>query len=78
MLGYAAHHHDARDSAHNDAHCDLCLQLGATAGAPGPILHSAPVADIVYLLPVGSDGLQGASRPVRVHQPRAPPGFLPG
>jgi len=78
MLGYASHHHDARDSAHNDTHCDLCLQLGAAAGAPGLILHSAPVTEIVYLLPVTSRGFQGVSRPVRIHQPRAPPGFLPG
>jgi len=76
MLAYAAHHHNPRDSAKDDTHCELCLQFHGTAGVPSPLPHTILSLYLVFLAPVVDRGFRGASRCSRVQQPRAPPVLL--
>ncbi|MGC4028480.1 MAG: hypothetical protein QM696_06390 [Steroidobacteraceae bacterium] len=73
---YAMHRHEAAAQASQPTeHCDLCLQLGAAAGAPAAIAPLVPVPSL-YWLPVRSASAVPEHRLPHYFQARAPPGLL--
>lgn len=75
---YAAHHHEDVDHPRTAEHCDLCLHLGAAAGAPAAAVPVLAWATPGYLLPPGSAGVIPERRFLHSLQARAPPDSLHG
>lgn len=78
MTAYASHHHEDGDHTRSTEHCDLCLQLGAAAGAPAVPVPVLAVDATAYRLPVSAGGVIPARRFLQSLQARAPPESLHG
>lgn len=76
LAGYAAHDHDLAGGSGAAGHCDLCLQLGATAGTPELPGRVQPAAEPYWFLPDINGGPRVIERPSHSHRARAPPGTL--
>jgi hypothetical protein len=76
--GYAAHQHEDADQSQAAEHCDLCLQLGAAAGAPVPIVAVLTWIAPGYLLPPCARGVIPGRRFLHTLQARGPPESLHG
>jgi hypothetical protein len=70
---YVAHVHAVADEL-GHSHCDLCLQLTGTSGAPAqPPLNFRPVRRVEYILPANPADSFLPHDPPRSHRSRAPP-----
>jgi hypothetical protein len=70
---YAVHHHEEADKPASAEHCDLCLQLGATAGAPTGLAPVAISDAPGYQLPAAVEGVVPRRHFLQPLQARAPP-----
>jgi hypothetical protein len=73
LTAYVSHHHEAGDQSRSAEHCDLCLQLGAAAGAPVYLPPTVAMGIPAYWLPITADGVRSGRGFLHPIQARAPP-----
>ncbi len=73
---YAYSAHGFADRVHENGHCDLCVHLSGTAGAPA---HASPIGKpvLVARVPIARrEIIRSARRRVATVLPRGPPDSL--